>query len=88
MIGVINVMWGSTLSPPRKQQIIETTDEYFTYANCDDPWFQHHLPNLVAHRFPDWSMTDVDIDKESFLLYAGEDIVVSYLFLCLDSCWG
>ena len=44
----MNLAYGSTMSPPRLQQLIEITDEWFEHINPrTDQWFQLHLPMLI-----------------------------------------
>ena len=47
-ITAMNLVYGSTLSPPRLKQITELTDEYFENLNLEtDACFQLHLLALV-----------------------------------------
>ena len=43
-----NCLHGSTLSPPRLQQIRDTVKEYFVTATVSDEYFQFWLPFLVV----------------------------------------
>ena len=53
-----NVVYGSTLSPPRMVQIRETLQEYFRLESQTDGYFQMHLPILVQQLPLDVDITD------------------------------
>ena len=47
MASAINCVYGSALSPPRLQQVVECLDDYFQHADHNEPFFQSFLPLLV-----------------------------------------
>ena len=48
MMGAMNCAYGSTMSPPRLQQVRDTVAEYMQLANPHtDAWFQHWLPFIL-----------------------------------------
>ena len=52
-----NCVYGSTLSPPRLQQIQETCNELFQIADPpNDELYQHWLPYIIAAN-PQWGLT-------------------------------
>ena len=59
----MNCVYGSTLSPPRLQQIVETCQEYFEQATPNDWWFQLWLLFLATSLKLDIGLTDVGAEQ-------------------------
>ena len=48
MLSAMNCAYGSTMSPPRLQQVRDAVSEYMTFANpATDAWFQLWLPHII-----------------------------------------
>jgi hypothetical protein len=62
MSSASNLAYGSTLSPPRLQQIRENAEEYFGNPETDE-WFQVALPHLVHQLKLDVDITDPSCAK-------------------------
>ena len=67
MAAAQNCVYGSTLSPPRLQQIRECVEEYFEHCTPSDPYFQFYLPQLV-HALPYLGVSLSDEKCEKALL--------------------
>ena len=65
----LNLMHGSKLSPPRRQQVNETIDEYFAIATCSDSWFQWHCNDIRAQMLPDLSPTEINCDQVALSVF-------------------
>lgn len=63
MSAASNCVYGSTLSPPRLQQIRECVAEYFDTCTPDDPYFQFYLPHLLEQLRLGIAMTDPNVDQ-------------------------
>ena len=63
MVVAANCVCGSTLSPPRLQQIRECVEEFFDTASPSDPFFQYHLPYLVEQLKLGIALTDLNVDQ-------------------------
>lgn len=63
MSAAANCVYGSTLSPPRLQQIRECVEEFFETSTPDDPYFQSYLPLLVDQLRLGVQLTDLGADK-------------------------
>lgn len=51
MMSAMNAAYGSTMSPPRLQQIRDATVEYMQTADpTTDPWFQFWLPHIIKQQ--------------------------------------
>ena len=59
-----NCVYGSTLSPPRLQQIQETVDEYFATQNKSDSLFQFWLPHLIKSLKLDFDLASEDVAED------------------------
>ena len=51
MMSCQNLMYGSTLSPPRLQQVTETLAEYFANNNSSDPWSMYDNVRVGSNGF-------------------------------------
>ena len=69
MCSAQNVVFGSTLSPPRLDQIVRCVDEYFSEVDVNnDPYFQWHLPHLHAALQIDVCLSDPSVSTVEMML--------------------
>ena len=65
MASAHNCVYGSTLSPPRLEQIQGCIDEYFSHATPSDEYFQFHLPQLIRVLNLGLTLGDEGVDQAS-----------------------
>ena len=80
-------MYGSTMAPPRLQPIACAVEEYYTYADHTDAWFQHHLPRIQAELFPDISLTSPGADKVTFAYILELRFLYVYIHIVYLVCY-
>ena len=61
LMTAMNVAYGSTMSPPRLEQVRNTVSEHFKDHSCEDPLFQVMLPHLVRQLGKGEHIADEDV---------------------------